>query len=348
MRVLRVGVIGAGRLGGFHAAKLARLSGVELVGVVDPIPSRRARLAAQCHTQALADYRALLGQIDAAVLATPTTTHYPIALPLLSRGIHVLVEKPLCATAYEANRLVETARRSGALLQVGHVERFNPALTAARPYIVKPRWIEAVRAGPFSFRSTDVGVVLDLMIHDLDLALDLVGSPVRTIDALGMPVLGPHEDLAYARIEFHNGCVGIFGASRVSVEAQRRMQIWSAEGLASIDFAARKTTLLQPSTTLRRGELDLRRLAAEDSTNPERLLQTHLRREELIPEPVDAIQLELEDFVESIRTGRSPRVTGEAGREAIILAERILGRIRSHPACESPIAEPGLAPPNAA
>jgi len=325
-----VAVIGAGRLGGFHAQKLARLQDAELVAVVDPVASRCHRLAAECGTQALADCGPLLSQIDAAVVAAPTQFHHPIAMELLQWGIHLLVEKPLCATAAQADELVEAARRNGAVLQVGHVERFNPAMTAAFPHVADPKYIEAVRAGAFTFRSMDVGVVLDLMVHDLDLVLSLVRSPVRKVEALGLSVLGGHEDVASARLEFECGCVAALSASRVAHEPARRMQVWSARGFAGIDFAARITTLIHPSEALLRRELDVAALAADETQDKDRILQQHLRREVTQFDAVDALALELEDFLQSIQTHRSPRVTGEDGREAVALAERILRKIQLH------------------
>lgn len=330
MRKLHVAVIGAGRLGGFHAQKLARLDSVELVAVVDPVESRRGRVAAECRTRALADYRPLLGQVDAAIVATPTQFHHSIALELLNWGTHLLVEKPLAVTVAQADQLVKVAKRNGAVLQVGHVERFNPALGPVLSLVQRPKYIEAVRASPFSFRSTDIGVVLDVMIHDLDLALSLAGSRVRRIEALGLSVLGGHEDVANARLEFECGCVATFSASRVSDQSARRMQVWSAQGFAAIDFAARKTTLVRPSEALLRRELDIDAIAADETRDREQVLQEHLRREEIEFEPVDALALELDDFVQSIRGSRPPRVTGEAGRDAVALAERILEKIQAH------------------
>ncbi len=328
MRKLRVAVVGAGRLGGFHAQKLAQMPKVALVGIVDPIANRRQSLAANCNTSAFADHRPLLGQIDAAIVAAPTQHHHAITAELLNWGIHVLVEKPLCATSAQADDLVRLAKRHGAILQVGHVERFNPAFASALPVAANPKYIEAVRAGGFSFRSTDIGVVLDLMIHDLDLVLWLVRSPVRRVEALGLSILGGYEDVANARIEFECGCVASFSASRVSHEPVRRMQIWSAAGYAAIDFAARKTTLVRPSDAILRRQLDVATLALE----PERdqILKSHLPEETIHHEASDALALELEDFIESILGHRTPRVPGEAGRDAVVLAERILRKIHTH------------------
>lgn len=328
MRKLRVAVVGAGRLGGFHARKLALWPNVELAGIVDPVADSRERLAAECGAPAFADHRPLLGQIDAAIVAAPTHLHHAIAADLLNWGVHVLVEKPLCATSAEADDLVRLAKRHGAILQVGHVERFNPAFASALPVAANPKYIEAVRAGGFTFRSTDIGVVLDLMIHDLDLALCLVRSPVRRVEALGLSVLGGHEDVANARIEFECGCVASFSASRVSSEPARRMQVWSAGGYAAIDFAARTTTLVRPSEAILQRQLDAAALAA--APDRDQILKAHLPHETTRHEASDALALELADFLESILGRRSPQAPGEAGRDAVALAERILRKIHTH------------------
>ncbi|MBN2581189.1 MAG: Gfo/Idh/MocA family oxidoreductase [Pirellulales bacterium] len=331
MSKLRIAVIGAGRLGGFHAQKLAERPDVELTAVVDPFAPHRHRVAAECDCEASAEHRCLRGRIDAAVIATPTVAHYSLAKELLEDGVHLLVEKPLCHDSEDADALVDLARRRQRVLQVGHVERFNPAFCAAAQQIAAPKYIEAVRAGGFTFRSTDVGVVLDLMIHDIDLVLSLVKSRARRIDALGLSVLGGREDVANARITFDCGCVATLSASRVSYENTRRMNLWSLEGFASVDFAARTTTLIRPSQTLKNREFDVDQLSPERTEYyRQHFAEEHLPREMLQFEAVDAIALELQDFVEAIRTGRQPRVSGEMGRDAVTLAEEILDRIQTH------------------
>jgi predicted dehydrogenase len=331
MTKLRIAVIGAGRLGGFHAQKLAMRPDVQLTAVVDPFAPSRNRLAAECGCEALTDHRGLYGRIDAAVVASPTVTHYDLAKELLEAGIHLFIEKPLCNDSEDADALVHLARRKGRVLQVGHVERFNPAFCAAAEQIRQPKYIEAVRANGFTFRSTDVGVVLDLMIHDIDLVLSLVKSRARRIDALGLSVLGGREDVANARITFDCGCVAALSASRVSYENVRRMHLWSLEGFASVDFAARTTALIRPSPTLKNREFDVDQLSPEKIEHCRRhFAEEHLPRQELGFEAVDAIALEQQDFVEAIRTGREPRVSGEVGRDAVALAEEILDRIQTH------------------
>jgi predicted dehydrogenase len=337
---LRIAIIGSGRLGTFHAQKLARLPDVQIVGVVDPLPANRQRLAAELNTAALDSHASLVGKVDAAVIATPTVMHHRVALDFLRAGTHLLVEKPLCMTVAEADELVQTARQRKVVLQVGHVERFNPALAAAAPHLAEPRLIEAVRTSGFTFRSMDIGVVLDLMIHDIDLVLSLVGTPLRAVDALGWSLLGGHEDLAYARLTFSCGCVASLSASRISHEAVRKMQVWAARAYANIDFAARTTTLVRPSETLLRGEFHADRLSTEEVEH----YKTHLT-EELLPreqktyDAVDALALELEDFVDSIREVRQPRVTGAAGRDALAVAEQILASIAARAGDKSPASE---------
>ena len=347
MKPIRMAVVGAGRLGGFHAQKAAASSDIDLIGVVDPVTENRNRVAAECNTRPLADVAMLDGKIDAAVIASPTKFHHRLAMRLIERGVHLLVEKPLCSTAADADELVEAARRRGVVLQVGHVERFSPALAEALPYVPEPKYIEAVRAGGFTFRSTDIGVVLDLMIHDIDLVLSMVNSPLRRVEAVGLSVLGGHEDVANARLHFESGCIANLNASRVSPSAGRRMQIFSARGYADIDFGALKTTVIEPSAALLRRQFDV------DSLSPEMLehyktnfQEEHLPVRESQSQRVDALVLQQSDFVESIRMPRAPRVSGAQARDAVALAERILQKIQSHAWDDSsegpvgPMAEP--------
>jgi predicted dehydrogenase len=332
-----VAVIGAGKLGGFHAQKLAAMASVRLVAVADPVAAQCDRVAAACDTQSVADYRSLFDSVDAAVIAAPTRMHHAIGMELLDRGIHVLMEKPLAVTTAEADDLVEAARRSNVILQVGHVERFNPALAAALPHLRNPKYIETTRTSAFSFRSTDVGVVLDLMIHDLDLVLWMVRSPLTRVDAMGLSVLGGHEDVAHARLEFRSGCVATLSASRVSYESIRRMQAWSPRAFASVDFAARTTSVVRPSETLLQRRFQVDALTpAEVEHYAKHLAEEHLPRTTASFDNVDAIALEDQDFVESILTPRLPRVTGLQARDAVAVAEEILARIGSHAWDEQP------------
>ena len=314
MKKLNIAVIGAGRLGGYHAEHILGLPHVELTAVVDTAAAARNRLAAECNTQALADPSSLLGQVDAAVIAAPTRLHHELAMAFLESGAHLLVEKPLAATLAEADELVETARRRNLVLQVGHVERFNPAFVAVLPHVRNPRFIEAVRAGGFTFRSTDVGVVMDLMVHDIDLALAMAGSPVCKVEATGLSILGGHEDVANARLEFESGCVAVLSASRVSYEPARRMQVWAERAFAAVDFAARTTTLVRPSETL------LRRQFHVDELTPEQLeyyrkhfAEEHLPREQKQFRDGRRPDAGVARLRRAIRTPRQPRVNGAGG-----------------------------------
>lgn len=331
MKKLRLAVVGAGRLGGFHAQKLAANETVDLVAVADPMAAQRNRVAAECRTEAVADPKELFGRVDAVVIAAPTQLHYELGLQFLREGIHVLMEKPLCASAAHAEELVETARSRGTLLQVGHVERFNPAFNAAASHVRDAKYVEAVRASGFTFRSTDVGVVLDLMIHDLDLVLSLVRSPVRRVEAMGLSVLGGHEDVANVRLEFENGCIAALSASRVSYEAARRMHVWAPRCFASIDFAARSTTLVEPSEILLRRQFDVDALSPEQVAHyKDHIFDELLPRTQKSFDAVDALALEQHDFLDSIRAPRAPRVSGQQGCDAVRLAEQILTAIDEH------------------
>ncbi|MEX0938246.1 MAG: Gfo/Idh/MocA family oxidoreductase [Pirellulales bacterium] len=331
MSHLRLGVIGAGHLGRIHARLAAQLPGATLVGVADPDPTARAQVAEQLGVAVTPDYRALADQIDAAIVAAPTTLHHDIAIELAARKIHLLVEKPLASDARQAAAIVRAAARSNIVLQVGHVERFNPALAVAQPHVSEPKYIDAVRCGGYTFRSTDVGVVLDLMIHDLDIVLSLVRSPVRRVQALGLAVLGPHEDVAQARLEFDNGCVANLAASRVSYAGRREMQVWTPQGFASIDFAAKSTTLVSAAEPIVEREFDQRQLSPAEKEH----LKSHLF-EEVLPQRTaagidrNALADEQQDFVDSIRHGRAPRVSGEQAAKTIALAERVLESIARH------------------
>jgi predicted dehydrogenase len=317
---LRLAVVGVGHLGKEHARILAELPDVELVGVVDTNPSQARTIAERCRTQAFEDYRPLLGAVDAAVIVVPTMHHHAVAGDFLRHGVPLLVEKPLAATLPQAEELVALATRQGVLLQVGHIERFNPAFEELQRRSRQPKYARCERYGPFSGRSTDIGVVLDLMIHDLDLLLTLVRAPVRTVEALGVSVLGGHEDVANARITFSNGCVADVSACRVSPTPLRRMQVWSPEGFAGIDFAKKHLTLIQPSETLRGPQHNVK----------EELFTKHLQKLELDCDAGDQLTRELDEFIFCVRAGAQPRADGVAGRNAVALAEQVLKSIRNH------------------
>ncbi|MDX2038584.1 MAG: Gfo/Idh/MocA family oxidoreductase [Isosphaeraceae bacterium] len=331
MNRTRVAVVGVGHLGRHHARILAGMPEVELVGVVDARLEQALSVAESCRTRAFTDYRELLGQVDAVSIAVPTKFHREVAGTFLHRGIPCMVEKPLATTLSEAEQLVELADARQSLLQVGHVERFNPALSALEGMALRPKYIAADRLGTYTFRSTDIGVVLDLMIHDLDLILSLTNAAVTSVSAVGVAIFGGHEDVANARVEFADGCVANITASRASFQAVRKMRIWGPEGYAALDFAAKQGTLIRPSERLRRGELELEGvdLGRVDDVR-ERIFGKILRVDQVKAEERDALTAELEDFVTAVRTGSAPKVTGIEALRAMRLADQILRSLNTH------------------
>jgi predicted dehydrogenase len=331
MNRLRLAIIGAGHLGRIHARIAARLEEIELVAVTDPVEEARMSAACEARTRPVADFRQLIGDIDAAVVATPTATHHAIGMELLACGIPLLIEKPIAPTTVEANELVALARRKGVVLQVGHVERFNPALASVSSDVRDPKYIEATRTSAYTFRSTDIGVVLDMMIHDLDIVLALARSQIVDVQALGVSVLGGHEDLAAARLTFASGCVAQLSASRVSFQQQRTMSIFTARASASVNFATHEATIVRPRDEVLRREFSIERMSAADRTYwKEHLFSELLVRTQVQTNAVNAIQEEQRDFVAAIRTGNQPRVDGAAGRDAVAAAEMILAKIEDH------------------
>ncbi|MGE0609740.1 MAG: Gfo/Idh/MocA family oxidoreductase [Pirellulales bacterium] len=331
MSRLKLAVIGAGHLGRIHARLLAGMEDVELVAIVDPAEEQRQEVAGKYSALALADHRQLFGRVDGAILAAPTVWHQAVGNDCLAAGLHLLIEKPLAADAAAGDSLVRMARQHGVVLQVGHVERFNPAFVAAQPYLYGAKFVQAARLGTFAGRSTDIGVVLDLMIHDIDLILSFVRSRVVQADALGLSILGKREDVAHARLVFENGAVATLEASRVSPRAERRMGVWSPSGFASLDFAARTASLIRPCDRVKSHQYDVDELsAAERLCVKDRLFEELLPVEPLAIEPQDPLTAELTDFVSAIRRARAPRVTGEQGREALSVAELVLDSIERH------------------
>jgi predicted dehydrogenase len=330
MAALRLAVVGVGHLGKEHARILSAMPGVELVGVADVNAAQAEAVALRSGTRAHHDHHALVAEVDAAVIAVPTTYHHAVAGDFLRRGIPVLVEKPLASSRAQAQELVQLAQQQKVLLQVGHIERYNPAFEELCRRPLQPKFVSAERLGGFTGRSTDIGVVLDLMIHDLDLLLALVGSPVRSVEALGLSVLGGHEDVAQARITFQSGCVANISASRVSAAPVRRMQVWAPEGFAHADFARKHLTLVQPSEELRRWRAHPRFDAATVAALKVELQGRHLQVLEIDCPPCDQLTCELQDFVHCVRTGDRPRVGGEEGVAAISLATEVLASLRSH------------------
>jgi predicted dehydrogenase len=332
MTRLRIAVIGVGHLGKEHARILAGLPEAELVGVADSNPEQSQTVARRLGCRSYSNYRPLLHLADAAVIAVPTTFHQVVAGEFLRCGIPLLVEKPLASNLEEAENLVDLAHRHHALLQVGHIERFNPALEELQRHALQPKFVTCERLGQFTGRSTDIGAVLDLMIHDLDVLLTLVQAPVRAVEALGVSIFGGHEDVANARLTFANGCVADVTASRASLTTRRHMQVWAPEGYASVDFAQRHLTFVQPSDHLRRHGLDPRKLdPASRAMLKDELFGRHLQVcEQNCNRGGDQLTCELQHFVRCVQRGTRPRVSGEDGRDAIALASRILQSIHTH------------------
>ncbi|MCE3283975.1 MAG: UDP-N-acetyl-D-glucosamine dehydrogenase [Steroidobacteraceae bacterium] len=298
-------MIGVGYLGRFHAQKYASLPLAELVGVVDASAENRDKVAAETGCRAFADYRDLLDQVDAVSIATPTPLHYPIARECLERGVHVLVEKPITTTLEEARRLVDIAASTGRILQVGHLERFNAAILALQGTLGTPRFVESHRLAPFKERGTDVNVVLDLMIHDIDLIQSLVGSPIESIDAVGTSVFSAGLDIANARIRYANGCVANTTASRVSMKMERKLRLFQDDAYISIDLQQKVLTIVRKPP------------AGSEAPRGQVVL------EERSYEQGDALKHEIEAFLQSILDGTPPLVSGEDGLRALDTATRI-------------------------
>jgi len=308
---LRVGVVGVGHLGRHHARIFSSIAGVELVAVVDTNRARAGEIAAAHRTRALFDARDLMGQVDAVSIAVPTELHCEIARPFLASGVPALVEKPMARTLDEADALISVARASGATLAVGHTERFNPAVVAARPLLVDPRFIEVHRLGAFPDRSLDIDVVFDLMIHDLDIVLSLVGSEVDSIEAVGVPVLTGRVDIANARLGFANGCIANITASRISRDRVRKIRFFQPAAYLSIDYAAQK--------------IEIWRLVKTGGALPS------IDGGEVPVVSEEPLKRELEDFVDAVISHRSPLVTGADGRRALALAQQITDKMANRP-----------------
>jgi predicted dehydrogenase len=303
MTRLRAGVVGVGYLGTFHAQKYADHAAVDLVAVADVDAGRARAVGEQLGVAWFTDHQALAGRVDCASVATPTAAHHAIARELLAAGVDVLVEKPVTSTVDQGRALLEVAARGGRVLQVGHLERFNPAMRAVAPYIEAPRFIESQRLASFGPRGTDVDVILDLMIHDLDLVLSMVNSPVRSVDAVGVPVLTTAIDIADVRIRFATGCVANVTASRVSAKRERKLRIFQPDASFSIDFDQRQVRMARRHRT-----------AAGE---------TNVTLEEPIGDEGDALRTEIEAFVQAVQARETPPVSGWDGLRALEIAEVI-------------------------
>jgi predicted dehydrogenase len=311
MQTLRTAVIGVGYLGRFHAQKYAQLPGSSLVAVADARPEARDAVARELGCGAVAEHRELLGKVDAVSVVTTTPAHFAIAADFLRAGAHVLVEKPVTETVEQARELIDIARAAGRVLQVGHLERFNATILAAEPWLAQPRFIECQRLAPYKQRGTDVDVVLDLMIHDIDIVQSIVGSDIVAIDAIGTSVFSGEIDIANARLRFANGCVANTTASRVSLKTERKMRVFRDDAYLSLDLQQKILTVIR-----RRDE-------------PPAEGQLPVSIEEQSFEQGDALKAEIESFLDCIRTGRRPVVSGEDGLRALETAIRIAAEVNA-------------------
>lgn len=306
---IRTAVIGVGYLGLFHAEKFAQLPESNLVGVVDTSGPRAEEVAAKVGTSAYTDFRELIGKVDAVSIVVPTQYHFEVARAFLERGVHVLLEKPITTTVAEADELIRLAEEKGAVFQVGHLERFNPVIVGLKGLLTGPRFIESIRIAPFKPRGTDVNVVLDLMIHDIDIIQTIVGSPVKQISSIGAPVFTDEEDIANARIQFENGCVANVTASRISLKSERKMRIFQSDSYISVDFQNKKLAVFRKGT----GEMfpGVPKVDMEETSF----------------EQGDALKAEIASFLDCVRTGAQPVVSGQDGKRALETALKISNKL---------------------
>jgi len=312
MSSLRTAVIGVGYLGKYHAEKYAAMEGVDLVGVVDTDRDAAAAAAGKLDTQAYFDHRELFGGVDAVSIVVPTPAHFAVARDFLDADVDVLIEKPMTTTVSEADELIRISEDRGLLIQVGHLERFNPAVVALRDILKVPKFIESHRLAVYKERGTDVSVVLDLMIHDIDIILNMVRSPVTHIHAAGIAVISDHVDIANARLEFESGCVANVTASRISMRVERKIRLFQRDAYISVDFANHGITVV------RQGEDP----AVGDAIIPGMEIET------LTFEKGDALDDEIRAFVASVKARKPPAVNGQVGRDALHTAISIMEQIQ--------------------
>lgn len=309
---IKTAVIGVGHLGREHARVYSSLEHATLVAVCDTHEINGRAIAERYGVKFTRDYRELMSEVEAVSIATPTVNHHEIACACLEAGIHVLVEKPIARTLAEADEMIRIAKSSGAVLQVGHIERFNPAFCALQQNIERPRFFEAHRMGIFTPRSLDIDVVMDLMVHELDIITSLVQSEVVTVEAVGIPILTPKIDLANARLEFADGCTANITASRVSGERLRKLRVFQPNEYYSLDYAEQQVTMCRLVPPQSAGALPEIVAGALEITKREPLLA------------------EIEQFISAVRTQSEPKVTGAEGRRALALAMEVLAKIKAH------------------
>lgn len=314
---IRTAVVGVGYLGRFHAQKYRELPYCKLLAVADAHAETAQRVATELGVSGTVDYRELLGKVDAVSIAVPTPLHYEVAAAFLEQGVHVLVEKPITTTIAQAESLIEIAKRRGCILQVGHLERFNPAIVAASKILKTPRFIESHRLAPFKQRGTDVSVVLDLMIHDIDLIQELVGQPIVNIDAIGSQVFSGDIDIANTRLRFAGGCVANTTASRISLKQERKIRVFQDDAYLSIDLQQKILTVIRK----------------KEAGPVESSAQVAIEEQSF--EQGDALRSEIEAFLHSIRARTAPVVSGEDGLRALDTAIRITDSVHRQAAEQS-------------
>ena len=324
MEKLKVAVIGAGHLGKEHARIYSEIPDVSLVGVVDTNKDAGETVAQRCKTRYYSSFEDILDKVDAASVVVPTKSHYKITKELLNNGIHVLVEKPMTGTVSEAEDLITLSKKSSTILQPGYIERFNPALEAIKKLDVSLKFIECHRLSPFTFRSADIGVVLDLMIHDIDIILYLSKSKVKKIDAVGVNVIADKEDIANARIQFENGCVANITASRVSFEPMRRIRLFSENSYISLDYQKQEVLIYKKSPKLTLKSIDTGNKGVSNITDLKNFsFGDMLKIERIIMDNQEPLRKELESFIDCVKNGKQPVVSGEEGIVAIKIADVI-------------------------
>ena len=309
MTDIRVGVIGVGYLGKFHAEKYFRMPDVRLAAVADIDRSRAEAVAARHACRAYTDYRDLLDKVDAVSIVVPTVSHFDIGLDCLKQGLDVLIEKPMTTTLEQADRIIDIAESKNRILQVGHLERFNPAVLKLEDVIDRPLFIEAHRLSIFNDRSTDISVVLDLMIHDIDIIMNIVQSDIQSIHAAGAPVIREHADIANVRLHFNNGCVANVTASRIALKNQRKIRIFQKDAYIAVDFTKRKITIIRRSEH------------TNDSLVPGMDIQ------QMCFAKADVLEDELKAYIHAVRTRNAPAVSGQDGRKALAVALEIINRV---------------------
>jgi len=331
---LRVGVVGVGPMGQGHVKHyhgLAHSAGCELVGVVDRDPARRADAALKTGARAFADAKELLGKVDAVSIATPTSTHEELTKLFVSNGVHVLVEKPMAPSTQAAQNMLDAANEAGVVLQIGHIERFNPAFKAAKEVVSDPRYVIADRLSPYAFRSMDIGVVLDLMIHDLDIVLEFLSDEVESVEAIGIPVLSPSEDMCDARLRFADGAIADIRASRVSMKRMRKIRMFQRNAYLSIDYQNNSISIFKKSQAYEKGEIDPHAIDPKALEDPYSFVFGELLDvEEHSITSTDALRDELRSFMEAVRGHHPPEVTGAHGLRAVKLADQIQATVQTY------------------